>query len=282
MLKLPPLFSDLFIFDEQSDFGAQLSSAGHSEIREKDYDFHGLKRGSQAFIVLQYTLFGEGRLHYEDKVFELQPSSLMLVNIPHNHRYFYPETSEPWQFLYVCLQGDEALKISKKVLALKGPLLCLNKDESFLKLFIEICHACHDKKISNSLAGNRLAYDLLFRLSEELLYPKSKVRPLWLNESLNLIQKDFAKELNVDDMAKASGFSRYHFSRKFRQELGLPPGEYLLNTRLNHAARLLQISIDNVTQVALASGFSDVNYFCRTFKKRFSESPGKYREKGLA
>ena len=96
------------------------------------------------------------------------------------------------------------------------------------------------------------------------------------------IRSCFAEPIDVDDIAAASGTSRFHLSRMFKAALGKSPYQYLLDVRLEEAARLLRRGRP-VTDAALSAGFSDLSRFARMFQRRFGVLPSGYGgERGVA
>jgi len=75
-----------------------------------------------------------------------------------------------------------------------------------------------------------------------------------------------------------SNISKYHFCRLFKQLTGKSAGDYICQLRINNALTLLRESDLNITEIAMASGFNDTNYFCRVFKKCQKSSPSKIRQ----
>ena len=84
--------------------------------------------------------------------------------------------------------------------------------------------------------------------------------------------------ITAADIAAAAGFSPNHLSKRFREDAGVGVHEYLVNTRLQHAALELISTEDSITAIALRSGFSDSNYFKDVFKKKYGMTPRAYRK----
>ena len=99
---------------------------------------------------------------------------------------------------------------------------------------------------------------------------------------LSELEKNFAGQWSLERMAKVCNMSVSSFRQSFRKLTGLPPLEYLMQLRLNKAARALECSVDPLTKVALQCGFNDVNYFSRQFKKHFNILPNCYRKECFA
>jgi AraC-like DNA-binding protein len=81
----------------------------------------------------------------------------------------------------------------------------------------------------------------------------------------------------LDDVAAQAGMSTFHVLRIFSRVLGVSPHQYLLRTRLRHAARMLADRRQSVTEVAYAVGFADLSNFVRTFHRAAGVSPRAFR-----
>ena len=78
--------------------------------------------------------------------------------------------------------------------------------------------------------------------------------------------------------AREVGLSAFHFLRLFARVLGVTPHQYLLRSRLCHAARLLAGDARSITDVALDVGFGDLSNFVRTFHRAAGVSPRGFRQ----
>jgi AraC-like DNA-binding protein len=87
----------------------------------------------------------------------------------------------------------------------------------------------------------------------------------------------YAERLGVDDMARAAGLSRAHFSREFKQAFGVSPHAYLLTRRLERAATLLRVTDRSVAEVCMDVGLASVGSFTTSFKRMFGKTPTAYR-----
>jgi len=83
--------------------------------------------------------------------------------------------------------------------------------------------------------------------------------------------------LDVDDLARAAGLSRAHFSREFRRAFGESPHGYLLTRRLERAAALLRTTDRSVADVCFSVGLSSLGSFTTSFTRTYGMSPTAYR-----
>ena len=83
--------------------------------------------------------------------------------------------------------------------------------------------------------------------------------------------------VTLASLARDAGLSPYHFLRVFSRAVGVTPHQYLVRSRLRHAARMLAAGQSSVTAVAYDSGFGDVSNFVRTFHRAAGMSPRAFR-----
>jgi len=93
-----------------------------------------------------------------------------------------------------------------------------------------------------------------------------------------IMEANFRFNLSLEEYAKLCHRSLSSFKREFQAHFQESPGKWLLQRRLEHAAKLLLNSPMNVTEVAFESGFEDVSHFSRVFKERFGVPPMTYRQ----
>src|SRR5258708_20125767 len=89
----------------------------------------------------------------------------------------------------------------------------------------------------------------------------------------DLADARYFEPLGVDDLARAAGLSRAHFSREFRRAFGEPPHAYLLTRRLERAAALLRATDNSVAEICFSVGLQSVGSFTTTFSPPFVQAP---------
>jgi AraC-like DNA-binding protein len=93
----------------------------------------------------------------------------------------------------------------------------------------------------------------------------------------DLADARYAEEIGVEQMARAAGLSRSHFSREFKRAFGESPRSYLLTRRLERAAALLRNTDHSVTDICLSVGLRGIGSFTSSFKRHFGMTPSAYR-----
>lgn len=115
-------------------------------------------------------------------------------------------------------------------------------------------------------------YDLLAILRQtEVSMPKKYRRLLPAIEEL---ERNPAASLPVSRYAEMCGMSEPGFRRSFREYIGESPVEYRNSLRLVHARKLLASGEYSVEEAAAQSGFSNLSFFYRLFRRKFGRRPG--------
>jgi len=97
-----------------------------------------------------------------------------------------------------------------------------------------------------------------------------------VRKALAYLHEHYAEQLSRGDIARFAGVSERHLSRCFRQEMGVTLVTYLRRYRVKQARELLDARDKNVTEVAMASGFSSSSYFARVFRQEVGMPPSAY------
>ena len=93
------------------------------------------------------------------------------------------------------------------------------------------------------------------------------------------MRRAYPRPIGNDDVARAAGISTSRLQGLFQQWLGLTPGRYLGEVRLQRARDRLAGSAEPIVEIALGVGFSEQSAFTRAFRRRFAESPAAYRRR---
>lgn len=115
----------------------------------------------------------------------------------------------------------------------------------------------------------RVARDLLLEPDQELDH---------IGQAKAFMQKNFAKPIQLEDVAKAVHVSPYHLSHLFPQTTGTTFSQALLRIRIEKAKDLLKDTKLTISDIALETGFNSSAYFTRAFKKWQKMTPSEYRK----
>lgn len=99
------------------------------------------------------------------------------------------------------------------------------------------------------------------------------------NSLMEYIDAHYMEDLNLEEIAESTGFSKYHFSRLFKQYTGFTFCDYLCHRRIKVAEELLARPDLSITEVALQAGFPSISTFNRLFKQYKNCTPSEYRSR---
>lgn len=99
-----------------------------------------------------------------------------------------------------------------------------------------------------------------------------------IEKALAYIQTHFTEELLLEDGAAAAGFSKYYFSKLFKEYTGDTFYQYVEKIRIKKAVDMLAESDYSVTSIAFSCGFHNLACFIRMFRLHMGVTPGEYRK----
>lgn len=182
-------------------------------------------------------------------------------------------------------------------------------DDVFMELLSPLVNK--EKRFSNFIAQNAPVYrelkkhlEQIFLLYEEkkpyyklllkseilmvfyLLFSSSSVkngiryskRNASMKTAIDFIAENYNRHISAEEAAAVAGYSKYHFLRIFKEAAGMEFSRYVNRVRFDHAVLLLKESNLSVTDIALATGFSDSAYFTKKFKEEFHTTPLSFRK----
>jgi len=246
-----------------------------------EYNWDGMTRETKKpWALLQYTLKGEGHLIHEGKEYTVPEQHAMLLTVPGEYRYYLPKGGE-WDHFYLGFLGAEMIHFWNELIRRNGPVLHLPANKPIGQHLANMWVKLIKGKVETSYAASTVAHDIamsLIEYTEHTIYAEKKPSAPVV-QAQELIEKHLADQaLRVDDLAKAANLSRHHFSRRFKDETGLPPGEYITSERLKMAQQLLYETDDRIQLISKKCGYRDPNYFARAFRNHFDISPKEYRK----
>lgn len=96
--------------------------------------------------------------------------------------------------------------------------------------------------------------------------------------AIDYIEANLTKKIDLDMVANAVHYSKYHLHRMFSKTIGMTLHDYLQRRQLTEAAKLLVFSNKSIMDIALLSGYESQQAFHSIFKSMYKLSPNQYRE----
>ncbi|MDQ0206246.1 AraC family transcriptional regulator [Alkalicoccobacillus murimartini] len=259
-----------------------LTNLGWETRSETSYDYHGLKRShSHGFLIFQYTLSGVGCLEYEGTHYRLKAGDAFFVSVPSNHRYYVPEDEEPWEFVFLTLGGEEAERIWRDIVSVKGPVTSIGINEPIIKLLMSIIQETMSDRLDDPFQASLHGYQFLLTCMKHFLcYTEPDTEPHSYKQAIRYMEENYHQSMSLDDIAEQVFLSRYALIRLFKKYAETTPIQYLNNLRIQQACKLLIHTNKPIKNIAVDVGYANANYFNKAFRKAMGLSVGRYRESG--
>ena len=100
-----------------------------------------------------------------------------------------------------------------------------------------------------------------------------------LQMMMQYIHENYKEKISLEDISNHGMVSKSTVLNLFRRYLNDTPIHYLLRYRLQEAAKLLATTEKKITVISGETGFENMDYFCKTFKKYYGRTPTEYRRK---
>ena len=99
-----------------------------------------------------------------------------------------------------------------------------------------------------------------------------------LKQVVEFVEKNYASPLTLQQLSASVSMSPKYFCRFFSEMTHQTPMDYLNRQRIEEACFQLSTTDDSITEIAYRTGFNDLSYFIRTFRKYKGTTPGKYKK----
>ena len=103
-----------------------------------------------------------------------------------------------------------------------------------------------------------------------------------IKRAMLYIDQNLSETFSLEKLAEISGYSLSHFKTRFKEEIGIPPSEYITLQKIKYAKKMLETTDLSVTTLAYELGFSSSNYFSTVFKKILNITPQQYKKRFLS
>ena len=229
--------------------------------------------------VLVYCAEGAGWLTLEGRNWQIRTGEVFLCPPGVPHSYGADERS-PWTKYWVHFRGEQVPAYATLLgLSVTQPVLAVGEDANLISWFLDM-----QTVLRNGLSQASLlcAATLLARILAQmnaLAEEQKRMVSQGLNmEAMMVFLRDHMDgRLPLSQMAAHAGLSKYHFSRRFKQQTGYAPVEFHIRLRLQKACELLESSTASITDIASSLGFSSPYHFSSAFKGMMGVSPRGYR-----
>ena len=267
-----------------------ISYIDHSSIRVRTEESDPCKSDhwhSAAEIMLLKK--GEAVYTLPEKTYRLSEGQILIVPADCPHTLTEKENISCVQFLFEPTYLLHLRDMSVMSPLIKCPIYLESDSETRRQIteLLEQVAVCYEKKepMWNSLCYSYLLqiYVLLGRrqMNQEApmqhLSDRKAIDSEIMNSALTYLNQNYMYDITLEDVAAFAGFSKYYFSRMFKQFFAFSFSEYLCKRRLEVAGDLLTHTNRPIQEIAIAAGFGSVGTFNRIFRAAKNCTPTQYR-----
>ena len=177
---------------------------------------------------------------------------------------------------------DSSLLRCKRMQDVAARLLRTGTDEPWNALITPpACRMSGWCSPTDALLHSRPRFGLLAHLQLSVDPPTNRggLAPARANRVCEYIDSHLQENIALEVLAEIAQLSVHHFARAFRQSLGIPPHNYIVQRRVEHAQQLLRNTDLPVSEIAIVTGFTDQSHLARHFRTIIGVSPGLARHR---
>jgi AraC family transcriptional regulator len=250
--------------------------------------------------VLTSMLRGKKIMHLPERAaFEYLPGESVVVPPNETMKIDFPEAqhSNPTQCIALAISGEQ---IQSTIHLLNEHFPRIESTDTW-QLEAQYSHLTNSRELTDildrfirvSLNDQTREKDMLADLMlRELLIRLMQTQARYLFEAnyrqlasgnrfahiIGFIKENITAKLDVDQLSDKACMSRANFFRKFKEQFGLTPADYILKERIRLAKSYLKNPQNSITQACFMAGFQNLNYFIRAFKKEVGTTPKTFRQ----
>ena len=238
-------------------------------------------RNEPIYYSIQFNYSGTFQLQIDDgKLFECSGSYAFLTYPGHFFRYG-PPANMSRHHNFICTYGPRIQRYMDGGLWNPDPLfplVLIPRPERFLRTMQEIMTLARQPGPVNPRSV-LLFEDLLLQMCEARRNEKRYIphQAELLKELVQRISDNPEQDWSFEAEAQKCHVTLTHFRRIFKEITDLSPQQFLLQMRLSRAAELLKASSASIKEIAALSGWENVFYFSRLFRRKYHISPLQYR-----
>lgn len=234
-------------------------------------------------VEIVFMLTGSGKLKLDGKHYSVKKEDIFLINRGQLHSLILDPNSISISFFipleYLTVNAPEEVSHSWTCLSF------LNNKES-QRYFDEVrgyVRQIYDIQNQNgrTIAYRRSILQLLDALDR--YYLDSRAECVNRNDSLtgilHFIAEHYRDDISLKDIASDAHFTPEYLSRLFKKEMDMTVHQYITDIRVSKAASLLRNTNQSITEIALDVGFGNSNLLISAFRKKYGDTPGKYRNR---
>lgn len=229
------------------------------------------RSGYNKFLII-YTMSGRGKLTFRGREYDLKCGDTFFIDCNEYHKYCTSKEHE-WEFSWIHFRGDSVRHFYRTLFA--DEFYLLGSAKLIAPIFERILQLGDVFSQSDELVLSACIHELLTVMLLER-FEKRQTDSVFAAVT-EYISLHFPEKITIDTLAALSSYSKYHFIRLFREQMGETPYEYITRYRVNESKKLLRSTRATLSDIAARVGYGDCNTYISAFKKYVGLTPGQFR-----
>lgn len=244
------------------------------------YEFHTAGRSGYHLHVI---LSGRGILHVNGVTSSLHRGQ-MFVTKPNEDAWYRADENDPWTYCWMTFDGKNAAKYIERA-GLKPGVNWRNchVDPRQFYMYVKDVLDRQEMTLPNDLRRLSRLLDFI-ELAIESAEQNQSISPhendsnagFYVDKAVVYIEENYSN-IKISDVARNIGINRSYLTKIFKKKMGVSPQEYLMQCKLNSAAKLLVETDAQIQSIARHVGYDNLLTFSKIFKGRYGVSPKHYR-----
>lgn len=187
-----------------------------------------------------------------------------------------------WEDLETLAENYPALNVTRSIYEIDGGVFTCSGGTAPLDLMIHFISMDFGKELAARVADQMLHHSARAASQPQriALSDRTGVRHPRLLDVIAAMEANLENPLPLPELAAAANLSLRQLERLFAQELGIKPGLYYRDLRLQRARQLVLKTGQSMMQIAVASGFSSATHFAKAYRATYGRSPSNDRSDG--
>lgn len=233
-----------------------------------------VKRRTSSLYSIEYVIEGEGAIQDGDSIHKVCAGDMFILH-PNRYHHYYSSQKNPWKKIWMIVADNlDYISTLLKLYKIENITLFrqINTDLYLYDIFDLF-------KSRESISGAELELYLykfvseLSRISGDLSSNSDKLEAAKL-----FIDRQIAKRLYVDEVARYVNMNYSYFSTAFKKEYGISPSKYIKSKKMELAKSFLENTNMNIPAIAEQLAFFDASHFSHAFYEHYGMTATEYRK----